>query len=200
MSLRERFERLEDREKKLLGILGIVAVVGGVLIVPLGVAAALHSERTANQELRDAILALDTAKPEIDAAHVQQRAIEARYANPAPPLAAYLSKVAAEVEIEIPESQDRQAVPHGKRYEERSTKINIRKTGMLKIAKFMEKIAQSGHPVSITQLSIRKRSVEPDSYDVDMIVSAFDRKADKPKAEKKPGAPKPGDSAGEVQK
>lgn len=200
MSLRERFERLEDREKKLLGILGIVAVVGGVLIVPLGVAAALHSERTANQELRDAILALDTAKPEIDAAHVQQRAIEARYANPAPPLAAYLSKVAAEVEIEIPESQDRQAVPHGKRYEERSTKINIRKTGMLKIAKFMEKIAQSGHPVSITQLSIRKRSVEPDSYDVDMIVSAFDRKADKPKAEKKPGTPQPGDSAGEVQK
>jgi general secretion pathway protein M len=198
LSLRERFERLEDREKKLLGILGIVAVVGGVLIVPLGVAAALHSERTANQELRDAILALDAAKPEIDAARVQQKAIEARYANQAPPLAAYLSKVAAEVEIEIPESQDRQAVPHGKRYEERSTKITIRKTGMLKIAKFMEKIAQSGHPVSITQLSIRKRSVEPDSYDVDMIVSAFDRKADKPKA--KPGTPKPDDSAGEVQK
>lgn len=201
MSLRERFERLEEREKKLLGILGVVAVVGGVLIVPLGVAAALHSERTANQELREAIIAVEAAKPEVDAAHVQQKAIEARYANQAPPLSAYLSKLAAEVEIEIPESQDRQAVPHGKRYEERSTKIVIRKTGMLKIAKFMEKIAQSGHPLSITQLAIRKRSVEPDSYDVDMVVSAFDRKAEKPKpAEKKSSTPKPGDSAGEGEK
>ena len=201
MSLRERYERLEEREKKLLGILALVAVVGGVLIVPLGVAAALHSERTANQELRDAILALEAAKPEVDQARMQQKAIESRYTNPAPPLAAYLSKLAAEVELEIPESQDRQAVPHGKRYEERSTKITIRKSGMLKIAKFMEKIAQSGHPVSITQLAIRKRSVEPDSYDVDMVVSAFDRKADKPKpAEKKPGATTPDDAAGEVQK
>jgi len=191
VSLRERFERLEEREKKLLGVLGLVAVVGGVLIVPLGVAAALHSERSRNQELRDAIVAVEAARPEVDAANVQQKTIEARYANAAPPLAAYLSKLAAEVEIEIPESQDRQTVPHGKRYEERSTKIVIRKTGMLKIAKFMEKIAQSGHPLAITQLTIRKRSVEPDSYDVDMIVSAFDRKADKPKA----AAAKPAASA-----
>jgi general secretion pathway protein M len=83
------------------------------------------------------------------------------------------------VEVEIPETQDRQAVPHGKRYEEKATKITLRKVGMLKVARLMERIEQSGHPVSISQLTIRKRGLEPDSYDVDMVVSAFERKADK---------------------
>jgi general secretion pathway protein M len=184
MSLRERFERLEERERKLLGIHGLVVAAGVVLVVPLGVAAALHTERSANDALRDAIRELESARPAVEAARSQMRAIESRYANTAPPLAAYLSKVAAEVEVDIPESQDRQPVPHGanKRYEERATKIVLRRVGMLKLAKFMERIAQSGYPVSISTLSIRKRSVEPDSYDVDMVVSAFDRKAEKPAA------------------
>ena len=32
-------------------------------------------------------------------------------------------------------------------------------------------------PVKITQINVRKRGSEPDSYDVDLVVSAFDRKA-----------------------
>jgi hypothetical protein len=179
MSLRERFGRLEERERKLLGILGLVAGVGLVLIAPLGVTAALHTQRTDNESLREAIQRVESARPLVESARQQLRAIEARYANTAPSLAGYLAKLAADVEIDIPESQDRQPVPHQKRYEERSTKIVLRKVGMWKLANFMQKIAQSGHPIAITQLSIRKRSVEEDSYDVDMIVSAFDRKAEK---------------------
>ena len=34
-------------------------------------------------------------------------------------MASFLAQIAREVQIEIPESQDRQAVPHGKRYTER---------------------------------------------------------------------------------
>ena len=71
--------------------------------------------------------------------------------------------VPGEVQVEIPESQDRQAVPHGKRFTERSTKITLRKVGMLKLVKFLEKIEQSGHPVRITQIDVRKRGTEPDS-------------------------------------
>jgi general secretion pathway protein M len=179
MSLRERYERLEERERKLLGILALVAVVGLLLVVPVAVTAALHTQRSDNESLREAIQQVESARPTVEAAREQMRTIEARYASVAPPLAAYLSKLAAEVEMEIPESQDRQPVPHGKRYEERSTKIVLRKVGMLKLSRFMEKIAQSGHPIAITQLAIRKRSIEPDSYDADLSVSAFDRKAEK---------------------
>jgi hypothetical protein len=63
---------------------------------------------------------------------------------------------------------------------------------MLKLVRFLEKIEHSGHPVKVSQIDIRKRT-EPDSYDVDMIVSAFDRKAPEPKpgakADRDGGAP-----------
>jgi hypothetical protein len=69
-------------------------------------------------------------------------------------------------------------VPHGKRFEERTTKITLRKVGLMKLVNFLEKIEQAGHPVRISQFDIRKRGSEADSYDVDLIVSAFDRKAE----------------------
>jgi hypothetical protein len=87
-------------------------------------------------------------------------------------------------------------VPHGKRFEERSTKITLRKVGLLKLVKFLEKIEHSGHPVRISQFDMRKRGSEPDSYDVDIVVSAFDRKAE-PKTAKvlRDGGPSPAASA-----
>ena len=110
---------------------------------------------------------------------VLRKALVDKYANPTPPLTSFLAAVAKMVQLEIPETQDRQPAPHGKKYEEKATKITLRKVGMLKIAKFMEQIEQSGYPVAISQLTIRKRGVEPDSYDVDMTVSAYERKPDK---------------------
>ena len=67
---------------------------------------------------------------------------------------------------------------------------------MLKLIKLMEKIETSNMPVALASLNIHKRASEPDSFDVDMVVSAFDRKAPEPK---KPEA-KPAGSAAETGK
>jgi len=179
MSLRERIDRLEERERRLLGILSVVVAAIVVLLMPLAVTAALHGSRVENQTLRDAIAQITSDRPLIEHSRALHKALEDRYSRPAPPLTSFLAKLAQEVEVEIPETQDRQPVPHGKRYEEKSTKITLRKTGMLKVAKLMERIETAGHPLSISQLTIRKRGLEPDSYDVHMVVSAFERKPDK---------------------
>lgn len=179
MSLRERIDRLEERERRLLGILAVVVAGIVLLLLPLAVTAALHGSRSDNEELRDAIAQITTERPMIERSRALHKALEERYSRPAPPLTSFLANLAKEVEVEIPETQDRQSVPHGKRYEEKATKITLRKVGMLKVARLMERIEQSGHPVSISQLTIRKRGLEPDSYDVDMVVSAFERKPDK---------------------
>ena len=187
MSLSERISRLEPRERRLLGILGGVFGVMAFLAVPIAIAASVHSQASQNDDLREAISNIEDAREKVAKAQAARDAVTARYASPAPPLAAFLSKVAGEVQVEIPESQDRQAVPHGKRYTERSTKIVLRKVGMLKLIHLMERIETSGHPVTLSLLNIRKRLVEPDSYDVDMVVSAYDRKAPEPKkADAKP--------------
>jgi general secretion pathway protein M len=194
MSLRERIDRLEERERRLLGIFALVVAGIVVLLMPLAVTAALHGSRTENEALRDAINQITASRSVVERGRALHRAIEERYSRPAPPLTSFLAKLAQEVEVEIPEMQDRQPVPHGKRYEEKSTKITLRKVGMLKVARLMERIEQAGHPLSISQLTIRKRGLEPDSYDVDMVVSAFERKPDKvapkPKSDEA-GADKP---------
>jgi general secretion pathway protein M len=183
VSLADRLRGLEDRERRLLGIL-VAMVVGAVLLLPPAALYALvHSRRGEVDEIREAIQAIDDERETVERAKAGKGALEQRYASPAPPLAAFLARLAAEAGVEIPESQDRQAVPHGKRFEERSTKLTLRKVGLIKLVKFMEKLEQSGHPVRISQFDIRKRGSEPDSYDVDLVVSAFDRKAE-PKAVK----------------
>jgi general secretion pathway protein M len=165
----------------LLGILGAVFGFMVFLAVPIGIAATVHSQASTNDALREAIASIEDAREAVQKAKAQRDAVTQRYAQPAPPLASFLSKAAGEAQLDIPESQDRQAVPHGKRYSERSTKITLRKVGMLKLVRLMEKIETSGHPVAISSLDIRKRASEPDSFDVDMVVSAFDRKAPEPK-------------------
>lgn len=189
MSLSERLARLEPRERRLLGILGGVVGVMMFLAIPIGIAATVHGQSSENDALREAITAIEDAREQIQKANLARETVTQRYAAAAPPLAAFLSKVAGEVQVEIPESQDRQPVPHGKRYTERSTKIVLRKVGMLKLVKLLEKIETSGHPMAVSSLNIHKRASEPDSFDVDMVVSAFDRKAPEPKKTEAKPAP-----------
>src|SRR6185436_17626929 len=88
----------------------------------------------------------------------------------------------------IPESQDKPPVPHGKSHEERSTKIVLRKVGLLNLSRFMEKVVNAGHPITVSRLDVRKRSAELDSYDVEMEVSAWDKKTEGAKEPAGPAA------------
>lgn len=178
MSLADRIERLDPRERRLLGIL--LAVFAGIVVlsIPIALTALARSRHGDNEAVRQAINEIQASREAVQRRNVEREAIVERYARPAPPLAGLLENLAKESEIQIPESQDRAPVPHGKKFEERSTKIALRKVGMLNLVKFMERIEQSGHPVSVSRLNVRKRGTEPDSYDVELIVSAFDRKAE----------------------
>ncbi len=186
MTLADRIARLEPREQRILNGALIALTVLIVFMLPIGLTALEHSRRGENQALRDASDNLEDNRDQIERAKSEKAATLQRYAKPAPQLAAFLAGLATESGIEIPESQDRQAVPHGKKYMERSTKIALHKVGMLKLSKFMERIEQTDNPMSISALNIRKRGPEPDSYDVEMVVSAFDRSAAPDKAAKKP--------------
>lgn len=183
MTLREHMERLEDRERRLLFIMLAIAAAAVVLLPPLAVSAMVHSRESDVEAVRDALAAIADEKEALERVKSEKSAIVQRYARPAPPLAAFLAGLASQSSLEILESQDRQAVPHGKKFEERTTKITLRKVGMLNLSKFLERIEQSGHPLRVSQFNLRKRGTEPDSYDVDMVVSAFDRKAE-PKSDK----------------
>jgi general secretion pathway protein M len=187
VTLRDRINQLEDRERRLLGVFVVVFCIFIILVIPLGLTAYLGSISSENESMREALATLQQSRSLLEKRAEEQAKMDARYEKTAPPLAGFLAGIAQRHKIEIPETQDQAEIPHGKRFSERSTKITLRKVGMYKLVKLLERIETSGHPVALASLNIHKRASEPDSFDVDMVVSAFDRKAPEPKkADAKP--------------
>jgi general secretion pathway protein M len=173
--LREWFDRLAPREKRLMSILGVALVVFLIFLIPLGVSLALSSRRAANTSLRDTIFSIKNSRDEIQKRQERRDAILARYANKAPPLAGLLEKASKDNGVGIQETRDMPETPHGKKYTERGTVVRLKKAGMLQLAKTLEQIEQQRMPIALSRLNIRRRGGERDSYDVEFGASAYDR-------------------------
>jgi len=167
--------QMNARERKLVSVLGVVGAIVLLLSVPFGLEAIIHSQRSDNDELRQALADVQDARVRVRERQAKKDAIAQRYARKAPSLAGYLEQTARQQKLEVTESTPLPDVPHGKRYVEHGTNIHLKKTGMLNLAKFVEAIEKSGFPLAVTRLNIRKRSGESDSYDVEFGVSSYDR-------------------------
>ncbi|WP_437714657.1 hypothetical protein WMF45_50505 [Sorangium sp. So ce448] len=190
MTLRERLDKLEPRERRLLTILlGFLAVLV-LLLVPIGLASVASSKRAENQEIRDLLQSIYEASGKVSERKALKDALLARYSRPAPALAGFIEDAAKQQQLTAAESQDRPDVPHGKKYTERITVVKMHRIGMLGLAKMLEHIEGSGHPVAVTKLNLKPRAGEPDSYEVELGISAFDRKGEpQPAATPAPSAP-----------
>jgi general secretion pathway protein M len=167
--------QLNPRERRLATLLvGFVAVLV-ILVIPVGLETLVHAKENDNDELRAAIKEVQAARPQVRERQARKDSIQQRYAHRAPALAGFLEQSARALKLEVTDSVDRPEVPHGKRYEERNTIIHMKRAGMYSIAKFLETLEKSQMAIAVTRLNIRKRAGEPDSYDVEVGVSAYDR-------------------------
>jgi general secretion pathway protein M len=173
--IRDRLNRLTPRERRMMtifaGVMGFVFLIG----LPAGLEAAVISRRSEAADLRGALDAVRAARGQIRERQSKKDSIALRYAKRAPALAGFIEELAKAQKLEVTDSVDRPEVPHGKKFSERSTTIHLKKSGMLFIAKFLESIETSGYPVIVSRLDLRRRAGEPDSYDVEVGVSAYDR-------------------------
>lgn len=172
--------KLSPRDQRAVTVGGIVLGVLLILGLPVGLAVTSASKRAEVAELRSALMQVQAARGKVRERKAREESIASRYGRRAPALAGYLEQSARTQKLEVSDSVDRAEVPHGKRYVERNTVIHFKKAGMRPLAKFLEGLEQSGHPVSVSRLNVRKRSGEPDSYDVEVGISAYDR-AEAPK-------------------
>jgi general secretion pathway protein M len=173
------FERfgLNAREQRLAQILAVVAALLLLLGLPIGLESYVASKREGNTSLRDALDGVQASRIQMRASQSKRDALMMRYNHKAPELAGYLEQMARKQKLEVTDSVDRPPLPIGtaKRFIERSTMIHLKKAGLLAISKFMESLEQSGTPLSINRLNLRRRTGEQDSYDVELGVSAYDR-------------------------
>ena len=167
--------QMNARERRLLGVLAFVGAIVLLLAIPFGLEALVRSNMADDADLRQALADVQDARGRVLERQAKKDAIAARYTRKAPALAGYLEQTARLQKLEVTDSTPLPDVPHGKRYVEHGTDIHLKKTGMLALSRFLEALEKSGYPVAVTRLSIRKRSGENDSYDVEVGVSAYDR-------------------------
>ena len=184
------FERwgLNPREQRAATAFAAVAAVMLVLAVPFGLSAMVSSRKADNDELRSALALVQAARAQVRERQAKKDLIASRYQKRAPALAGFIEQSARSNKLEVSDSIDRPEVPIGKRYVERTTVIHVKKAGMLPLSRFLETLEKSQMSIAVSRLNIRKRSGEPDSYDVEVGVSAFDRteQSAAPPPEKKP--------------
>lgn len=183
--------QMNTRERKLVGVLGVAGAVLLLLALPFGLEAVIHSGRSENDDLRQALADVQDARVRVRERQAKKDAIAARYSRKPPALAGFLEQTARQEKLEVTETTPLPDVPYGKRYVEHGTNIRLKKTGMLSLAKFLEDIEKSGYPLSVSRLNLRKRSGENDSYDVDFAVSSYDRTEPPPPPPAPAGSGKP---------
>lgn len=167
--------QMNARERRFVSVLAVVTAVVLLLAIPFALEAVIRSARGDNDDLRQALSDVQDARGKVRERQARKDAVSARYAKKAPVLAGYLEQTARAQKLEVTDSTPLPDVPHGKRYVEHGTEIHLKKTGMLALTRFLESLEKSGYPVAVTRLNIRKRSGEPDSYDVAVGVSSYDR-------------------------
>lgn len=182
------FSELSPRERRLVTIFGGIIAVFLVLLVPVGLSVMISTRRQENTDLREVLQRVQASKAVVKARQARREQVVARYAKRAPKLGGFLEQLAKDEKLQIPEAQDRPEVPIGKRYVERATQIRLQKVGGLPLLRFLEKIEQSGYPLAISRLNIRKRGSEKNSFDAEVVISAYDRND-------VPAAPAPATSA-----
>lgn len=167
-------DQLSTRERNMAIGFGVVFAALVIILVPVRVSAYLTSKHQYNEDLRQALISVNNARGRVAARRAALGDVAARYANKAPPLGVLVDGAAKSAGLEIAVQTDVQPVPRGKLYSERATKLAIQKTGLKPLADFLEAIEKSGHPVAVTQLDMTKR-IEPNSYTVNMTITAWDR-------------------------
>jgi general secretion pathway protein M len=121
---------------------------------------------------------VNQARGKIKERQEKKSSIASRYSKRTPQLGGFIETTAATAKVAIADSVDRPDVTHGKAYNERQTTVHLKNSGLAPVVKFLELLEQSGYPVAVTRLNIRKRSAEPDSYGpIEVGVSAYDRTA-----------------------
>jgi general secretion pathway protein M len=188
MTIAARLNKLDERERKLLVVLGGVLGALLVLVLPIALVSTLSTKQDENDDIRAVLSEIEDSRSMINERKARHSAVLAKYASPAPPLAGFIEQSAKHHTLTAADTQDKPDTPHGKLYTERFTVVKMHKISMLPFVEMLQEIETSGHPVAVTRLNIKPRPSEPDQYETEVGISAYDRKDTKPAASASPSA------------
>jgi hypothetical protein len=174
-ALRDRFERLSQRERTMVGALGVTFVVMLTLIVGFLITDGLSSLEQRNAAMRQALRDMETQRDSYLKLRAKTAQLETRLGHGSVQLGTYLEQSAKEAGVEILENTDRPMAPAGKQWTERGVDLRLSRVRLEQLANFMKKIETGPNLVLVTGLNIRTRDDKHQDLDVEMSVSTYEK-------------------------
>jgi type II secretory pathway component PulM len=183
-ALRDKWERLSQRERTMVTVLGVTFVLMATMIVGFLITDGLSSMDQHNAEMRQALRDLDTQRDNYVRMKVKAAQMETRLGTQPVQLQGYVETAAKEAGVQIPESDELPPAPAGKKFVERTLKLQMRAVTLEQLTKFMKAIETGRSLVVVTALNVRTRDDKHQQLDVEMSVTTYDRDTGKGAAKK----------------
>jgi type II secretory pathway component PulM len=184
--LRASWENLNDRERRMLSILG--AILGAVLLIMPPILLVMDNTdlEVQNAELRNVVEQLDLQRNRLARIAQERRAADQKYLQKTPPLGSFMESEAKKQGLTLQEVTDQPEKTVG-HYLRRSVTVALPQVALTPLINLLSSIVESGHPVAVDQLQIDHFQAG-DQYNVKLGILTFDKvQAAAPKAEETGG-------------
>ncbi|HET6333866.1 MAG TPA: type II secretion system protein GspM [Polyangiales bacterium] len=171
--LRATWENLNDRERRMLSILG--AVFGAFLLIMPPILLVMDNAdlEAQNTELRNVVEELDLQRNRLARLSQERSAADQKYLNKTPPLGSFMESEAKKQGLTLQEVTDQPEKTVG-RYLRRSVTVALPQVALTPLINLLSSIVESGHPVAVDQLQIDHFQAG-DQYNVKLGILTFDK-------------------------
>ncbi len=177
-SVREAWEKLSDRERRMLSIMGSVAGFLLVLVVVWTTSSAVAGVEEERDEIRKVLSDIARAGEVLAKRDAERQAIEARFNNRPPPLAAFLESKAKIESLEVRQVVE-QPAKEINGYRRQNVRMHFAGVALRPVMHFLASIEEEQIPIAIERISIEHYTAG-DTYKVEVGVIAFEGKKSSP--------------------
>ncbi|MBX3251487.1 MAG: type II secretion system protein M [Myxococcales bacterium] len=171
--LRASIDGLNERERRLLAVLGVVFALI-VIVLPLYLVTSSISEIEAeNRAISTVLRDIGRARGTLAQRQAEREAAQARYREAAPPLGSFLEARASEQQLSLREVTDQPEKIVGD-FRRRNARATLPGVELRKAIKMLTAIENSRHPVAVERIQIEHFRGGEDSYNVQIGVIAYD--------------------------
>lgn len=178
--MRERLEQswagLNEREKRLVGVLGIVAALLVVLLPVYLLSSAIGALEEDNAALELVLRDIGRAGPQLALRQAEAEAAEARYDVRAPALASFLAAECSTHEVAIQSVNDQPEVQQG-RFRRRHVRAQLPGAGLRAAIHLLTSLEGAPYPIALERLHIEHFNAGEDRFNFEIGVITFDRAA-----------------------
>lgn len=171
-SIREAWEKLSDRERRMLSVLGGVFLSLLVFVLVWTTSSAVAEVREERDAIRAVLADIDRAAEILAKRKAERKALEARFKIPAPALAAFVESKAKDEGLEVRQVVEQPEEKVGG-YRRQSVRASFSGVSLRPIMHLLAAIEDEKAPLAIERLVIEHYAAG-DNYKVDVGVVAFD--------------------------